>query len=30
MNGIEGSIERMGPLGSFPWHDQQKFALASA
>ena len=30
MNGVEGSIERMGPLGSFPWHTQQQFGLASA
>ena len=24
------AIQRMGPLGSFPWHTQQQFALASA
>lgn len=30
MNDAVLAIERMGPLGSFPWHTQQQFALASA
>ena len=24
------AVERMGPLGTFPWHEKQQFALASA
>jgi phage terminase large subunit-like protein len=30
MNEALLAIECMGPLGSFPWHTQQQFALASA
>ncbi len=30
MNEAVLAIERMGPLGSFPWHEQQQFVLASA
>ena len=30
MNELAAPIERMGPLGTFPWHKQQRLALASA
>ncbi len=30
MNETLLAIERMGPLGTFPWHTQQQFGLASA